>query len=434
MLLVFDAPSIDVERELAAMRAELAAIRSRMQDGWMDEERARIVRDVVRDTLADSATRASFLAEGWDAGYDGGEGGGAYFRARDGSATMKLAGMIQSRFVASSAYGPVSPPPGYTNSRWGFETKTIFLAISGQVIDKSITYVGVIAYTSQTNRFIVVPGAYRVPYASIRKGIADGVGISMGLLNVPWDLESNYLGSSTLTSGDFSIFNYRFGTGKSPGATVDWTGSWMRATAGVFNQLGALSTSWESKSNLSFCVAARAEAKWGVEWSQISRMSSAPGDSPGVVLGVGACMSNGRGQNPQPPGSLATPSAQGFTADARVMLSPAVLIAQYAYMRDPVGGPELGWYQGINLQASTFVAPGVEPFIEACWMDDVPVEWIAQAGINLYEGGSRVKITLKAVVPFGGGNVNGIRAINGGLGIATADNNASVVAQLQLRF
>ena len=434
MLPILNPPPIDVDRELAAMRAELAAIRTRMQDGWMDEERARSVRDIVRDALADSATRASFMAEEWDAGYDGGEGGGAYFRARDGSATMKLAGMIQNRFVASSAYGPVEPPPGFTNSRWGFETKTLFLAISGQVVDKSITYVAVIAYTSQTNRFIVVPGGYRVPYASIRKGIGDGVGISMGLLNVPWDLESDYVGSSTLTSGDYSIFNYRFGAGKSPGATVDWTGSWMRATAGVFNQFGTLSTSWESKVNLSYCVAARAEAKWGIEWAQISRMSSAPGDSSGVVLGLGACMSNGRGQNPQPPDGRATPSAQGFTADARVMLSPAVLIAQYAYMRDPAGGPELGWYQGVNLQASSFVAPGVEPFVEACWMDDVPVEWIAQAGVNLYEGGKRVKVTLKAVVPFGGGNVNGIRVINGGLGIATADNNASVIAQLQLRF
>ena len=279
-------PPIDVDRELAAMRAELAAIRSGMQDGWMDEERAGTVRGIVRDALADSATRTSFLTGDCNAGYAGGEGGGAYFRARNGSATMNLAAMVQNRFVASSAYGPVSPPPQDTNTRWGFETKTLFLVMSGQVIDKSITYVGVIAYTSQTNRFIMVPGAYRVPYASIRKGIADGMGISMGLLNVPWDLESNYLGSSTLTSGDYS----------------------------VFNQLGTLSTSWD------------------------------------------------------------------------------------------------GWYQGVNLQASSFVAPGVEPFVEACWMDDVPVEWIAQAGINLYEGSKRVKITLKAVIPFGGGNVNGIPA------------------------
>jgi hypothetical protein len=103
-------------------------------------------------------------------------------------------------------------------------------------------------------------------------------------------------------------------------------------------------------------------------------------------------------------------------------------------MRDPVGGPELGWYQGFNLQASSFVAQGVEPFVEACWMDDVPVEWIAQAGVNLYNGSRRVKVTLKAVVPFGGGNVNGIRAISGGLGIAGADNNASFIAQVQLLF
>ena len=29
--------AVDVQRELAAMRAEVAAIRTRMQDGWLDE-------------------------------------------------------------------------------------------------------------------------------------------------------------------------------------------------------------------------------------------------------------------------------------------------------------------------------------------------------------------------------------------------------------
>jgi hypothetical protein len=80
--------------------------------------------------------------------------------------------------------------------------------------------------------------------------------------------------------------------------------------------------------------------KWGVPWDQITRTSGAPGDVPGVVLGLGLCMSNGRAQNPQPPEtSLATPSAQGVTADARVLLGETVFIAQYAYMRDAVGAP-----------------------------------------------------------------------------------------------
>ena len=429
-----DLPPIDVQRELAAMRADLRAIRARMQDGWLDEERARHVRQVVEDALADSATRASFLEKEWDAGYSAGEGGGAYFRARDGSATMRVSGMVQARFVAASAYGPDAPSTPQANSRWGFEAKTIFVAFAGQVVDPSVTYVAVIAYTSQTNRFIVVPGAYRVPYASIRKGLDERTGISVGQLNVPWDLESDYLGSSTLTTGDYSIFNYRFGAGKNPGVVVDHTGDWLRATAGAFNQLGTVSPGWDSLTNLSFCVAARAEAKWGVDWSDIAGMSRPGADPLGLVLGLGGCMSNGRAQNPQPPGSLVTPSAQGFTADARLLLHRATLIAQYAYMRDPVGGTELGWYQGVNIQASGFVAPDLEPFVEACWMGNVPVEWIAQAGVNWYAGSSRVKVTLKSVVPFGGGNVNGIRSIAGGLGIAAMDNNASFVAQMQLKF
>jgi hypothetical protein len=146
-------------------------------------------------------------------------------------------------------------------------------------------------------------------------------------------------------------------------------------------------------------------------------------------------MSNGRGQNPQPPDSpLATPSAQGFTTDARVLLGDTTVITQYALMRDPVGAPTLGWNQGVNVQASTFLSQSVEAFAEGCWMSDVPVEWIAQAGLNVFLAGERIKLTAKVVVPFGGGNVNGIRRISGGLGIASSDNNASFVSQLQVTF
>jgi hypothetical protein len=70
----------------------------------------------------------------------------------------------------------------------------------------------------------------------------------------------------------------------------------------------------------------------------------------------------------------------------------------------------------------------------ACWMSDVPVEWIAQAGVNLFIDGNRLKLISKCVVPFGGGNVNGIRSIAGGLGIAAMDNNASFITQLQVMF
>lgn len=430
-----DPPPLDVQRELAAMRAELAAIRVQQRDRWLDEARAESVRDLVRDVLADSETRASFLSEEWSAGLSGVEGPGVYIRANDGSASIQFSGMVQSRFVFASAYGPVTSAAQGTNTRWGFENKTVFVTLSGNLFDPSLTYLVAVAYTSQSNRFIVVPGQFRAVYARIRKDLGGGWAVGAGVLNVPWDLESDYIGSSRLTVGDYSIFNYRFGAGKQPGAAIGWTGSSFRGSCGVFNQVNSISTGWDAPQNLSFAVAARGELKWGIDWDQLNRMSGAPGDKHGAVLGVGLCMSNGRAQNPQPPAtSLATPSAQGVTVDGRVMLGPTVLIAQYACMRDPVGGPELGWYHGVNLQASTYVAPAVEAFVEACWMGDVPVEWIAQAGVNWFIEGSRVRVTSKVVVPFGSGNVNGIRSISGGLGILAADNNASFIAQLQVMF
>jgi hypothetical protein len=435
VLFLAEPPPADVQRELAAMRAELAEIRAHARDAWLDEARAEEIRAIVRDALEDSSSRTSFRGTDWNSSLTSGPDGGVSIGAADGTASMRVLTMTQTRFVAASAYGQPTSTGPIDDTRWGFESKTVMVALSGHLVDPSVTYFAVAAYTSQSNRFILVPGEYRLVYARFRKDLGDGWGVAAGLINVPWDIESDFIGSSYLTTGDYSIFNYRFGAGKQPGLAAGWSGSWFRATAGVFNQVNALSPGWDAPQNLSFAVAGRAEAKWGIGWDQLSRLSARPGSAHGFVLGLGACMSNGRAQNPQPPAaSLATPSAQGFTADARVLLGESTLIAQYAYMRDPVGAPTLSWHQGVNLQASAFVMQSVEAFAEACWMSDVPVEWIAQAGANVFLYGERVKITAKVVVPFGGGAVDGIRRISGGLGIASSDNNASFVTQLQLLF
>jgi len=435
VLFLAEPPPTDVQRELAAMRAELAQIRAQARDAWLDEARAEEIRAIVRDALADSDSRTSFRGPDWNSALTSGPDGGVTIGGAAGSASMRIWTMTQTRFVAASAYGQPTPSGPIDDTRWGFESKTVMVAFSGHVFDPSLTYFAVTAYTAQSNRFIPLPGQYRLVYARFRKDLGDGWGVAAGIINVPWDIESDFIGSSFLTTGDYSIFNYRFGAGKEPGVAAGWSGSWFRASGGVFNQLNGGSPEWNAPQNLSFAVAGRAEAKWGISWDQLSRLSARPGSAHGFVLGLGACMSNGRGQNPQPPAvQLATPSAQGFTADARVLLGEATLVAQYAYMRDPVGAPVLGWNQGVNVQASAFIAQPLEAFAEACWMSDVPVEWIAQAGFNVFLDGDRIKLTAKVVIPFGGGNVNGIRSISGGLGIAASDNNASFVSQLQLIF
>jgi hypothetical protein len=199
----------------------------------------------------------------------------------------------------------------------------------------------------------------------------------------------------------------------------------------VFSQLGQQYDSWDSDETLSAAVAGRAEWKWGSSWDALEVESSFTDSEPSVVLGMSGAWSNGRAQNPSSP---PTPSAQGITADVIARISGLNLEAQVAYMRDAAGAPELGWSTGTQFQAALFLTDKLETFVQACWMDTSDVPWIAQAGFNYYFARSRLKFTTKVFVPFGGGNINGIGQLSGGLGMQSASNNASFVAQIQMMW
>jgi hypothetical protein len=423
----------DIARELAALRAEVAALRESWQSAPLDDARAGQVRTLVRDVLADASTRASFASAGPDhptAGYDH----GGLIGSPDGAWLVRANILVQTRFVAASAYGS-SNPAVVEQTRWGFETRRLNLGLAGTLGRPDLTWLALLSQQSQTDRFITTADTLKPLYAWIRKDLGDGWSTTVGLQNVPWDLQSDFFGSSRLSTGDYSIFNYRFGAGKQTGVTLQHLGADLRVTTGVFSQISDRLNGWNDPAALSFAVSTRAELKFGADWSQLDWESSTPGDVPGFVAGLAVCWSGARGTNPQPPGAqLATPAAAGFTTDLRAALGGATLIGQFSLMRDPTGLPELGWSCGANAQASTFLTPALEAFAEGCWMDQVPVPWIAQAGINWFIAGRAAKLTAKVIVPFGGGDVNGIRDIAGGLGIAAQDNNASFVTQLQVSY
>ena len=423
----------DIARELAALRAEVAALRESWQSAPLDDARAEQVRALVREVLADASTRASFASGAPDqptVGYDH----GGLVASPDGAWVVRANVLVQTRFVAASAYG-LADPAVVEQTRWGFETRRLNLGLSGTLGRPDITWLALLSQQSQTDRFITTADTLKPLYAWIRKDLGHGLSTTVGLQNVPWDLESDFFGSSRLTTGDYSIFNYRFGAGKQPGVTVRHEGADLRVTVGGFTQVSSRTANWQDPQQLSYAVAGRAELKWGAEWAQLEVESSRPGDVPGLVAGLAVCWSGPRGINPQPPSAPeATPAGAGFTADVRAVLGGATLIGQFALMRDAVGATELGWSPGANAQASAFVSPAVEAFAEACWASGSDVPWIAQAGVNLHLDPRVLKLTCKVIVPFGPGDVNGIRAIAGGLGIAQADNDASFVAQLQVNY
>jgi hypothetical protein len=103
-------------------------------------------------------------------------------------------------------------------------------------------------------------------------------------------------------------------------------------------------------------------------------------------------------------------------------------------MKDPAGLPDLEWSSGINMQGSTFITDDFQVFAEGSWMDAADVPWVAQVGANVYFAERKVKWTNRIIVPFGSGDINGIRAVAGGFGLANYGNNVSLVSQLQLLF
>jgi hypothetical protein len=52
----------------------------------------------------------------------------------------------------------------------------------------------------------------------------------------------------------------------------------------------------------------------------------------------------------------------------------------------------------------------------------------------VYFAQRKIKWTNRVIVPFGSGDINGIRSVAGGFGLADYGNNVSLVSQLQLLF
>lgn len=417
---------MDVQQELAALRAEVAEVRRMQDEGWMDEVRAQQVRAIVTDVLADSSTRTNEAGPIWRSPY----GGGQRIMSGDGNWTFLTAVTEQVKFVYANAYGGDSDPADQQTA-WGMEQRRLNLIMSGTAIDPSISYLFMIQYDSQPDRWADKPNTFSPVYAWVQKDFGDGWTVMVGNQNIPWDLQSSFLEGCSLTAGDYSIFDYRFGVGRESGVSTQYQGQDLRVRGGVFSQLGEQYDSWNSDETLSAAVAGRAEWKWGSAWEALEVESSFTDSEPSVVLGMSGAWSNGRAQNPSSP---PTPSAQGMTADVIARISGLNLEAQVAYMRDAAGAPELGWSTGTQFQAALFLTDKLETFVQACWMDTSDVPWIAQAGFNYYFARSRLKFTTKVFVPFGGGNINGIGQLSGGLGMQSASNNASFVAQIQMMW
>lgn len=416
----------EIQRELAALRSEVAEVRRAQQEYWVDQERAAQIEAVVRDVLADSATRTNMARMGWGSDYKD----GMVIGSPDGNWTFRFGVTQQVKMVYASAYGD-GPASNGNQTQWGTEVRRLNLIGTGTVVDSSLSWLVMCQYDSQPDRWSDSPNTFQPVYAYITKDFGEGVRLRVGSQNIPWDLQSSYFEGCTLVAGDYSIFNYRFGVGRECGVCLEYQGDTLRWRGGAFNRLSDKSLGWNDPTNGSVAVASRVEHRWGGSWQDYELESAWVGQETSVVAGIAGAWSNGRAQNPTSP---PTPAAQGLTADVTLRTSGLGLEAQFIWMRDAAGAPELEWSLGTSFQAAWFLTDRIETFVQACWMNNADVPWISQLGVNYYIKGAQLKATFKVIVPFGGGEINGLGAVAQGLGMETASNNASVVTQMQMMF
>ena len=427
-----------VQAELAAMRAELRAIRRQRDGAWLDEQRAAEVRALVQDVLSDSATRAAFRSDAPRLGYDG----GFVIGAGDDSLLLRVNMLGQARFVWNNNWQPTGtqPPaavPDTGSNRndqntWGMETRRAQLYVSGHVFDPSVEYMLGLAYDTQPDPYFMMQDAYGMVYIYLRKHFGAGFSATVGRQNAPFTLESTLFNAGNTQMGEYSIFEYRVGLGQQTGANLEWKGEQFRWQGGWFNDVARIpgnQAQWNSLFNAGVGLASRLEWKPFGSWGQFANESSFRGESFGLVLGGGVAWATGRALN-----RLIGVDVSEFaaTGDLRIDFGGANLIGQL-FWQDDVLGDEDQW--GMNLQGGVFASYSIEFFGALSWFDVADPRWFVQGGGNWYIDPARhLKATLMAIVPLGGETPGAPLASLAGTGVSDVADNFSLLVQLQVMF
>lgn len=427
----------DVQAELDAMRADLAAIRAAQGEEWLSERRAGEIRALVADVLADASARTSWGGSGERAGWDD----GFVLRSADDAFLVRINMLGQGRFSYSNntqptgSQPPAAVPDSGTNRNdqnvWGFDVRRAQLFFSGHVADPSVEYMFGMAQDSQTDPYYLQQRGVGLVYAYVRKRFGDSLSVTVGRQNAPFTVESTLFNAGLTQMGEYSIFEYRAGLGQQTGACLEWRDDAVRWQGGWFDDLVPIPgnlAQWSSLFNAGVAVCSRLEWKPAGTWSQFAKESSFRGEDLGLVLGGGVSWATGRNIN-----SLIGVDASQFaaTADARASFGGANAIAQLYWNDDGQDGTDQ-W--GMNLQGGVFLADDVEAFAALSWFRIADPQWFVQAGGNLYLHGNALKLTAMAIVPLGGSFADASTYSLAGTGVSDVAENFSFLVQLQVMF
>ncbi len=305
-----------LERDNAALRSEVTALRAESNQVWLTEDRASDIRGLVQDVIADSSTRASYQDAAAVAGWDSNRG--FYLRSADNRFSLEFSGLLQMRYTYSSTgeggtlnQGTNGNPQTLPNSQYAFDLPNTQLVFKGHVFEPGIRYFIRSEFAPQQQ--------YRAGSLGTLTGSTAG---SLNLLDayMAFDLDNDWtvkagqfklpfsrerlVSVQNLVSATRSTVDELLGVGRSQGVQISTRGSdlsWAAAIsnggsdnvlAGISGNSGAFPVGTEPVNNPywdtpnTFAITSRVEYKLAGTWAEFKEMTSPMGEAEGILLGL----------------------------------------------------------------------------------------------------------------------------------------------------
>jgi len=252
----------DLQARLEAAEARINELSAATNNNWLNDARANDIRGLVHDVLADADTRASLQGSGATAGYNG----GFTIGSADGNWSMKINGLLQTRWVSVDNDAVVAPALN-TGSQWGFDNAREWLHFSGTVAGD---------YSFDIRHDLPGGSLNGGNWANGSLSMGDGWGLTMGTMKMATSREALIGDQNQLAMDRDVAFTVN------QGVALDYQGDDLGFTAQLFNNNGG---AVGAANNSAYTWLARAEFLVEGNWSQFDQFTSANGGSAGTLVG-----------------------------------------------------------------------------------------------------------------------------------------------------
>jgi hypothetical protein len=250
----------DLQARLEAAEARINELSAATNNNWLNDARSDEIRGLVHDVLADADTRASLQGSGATAGYNG----GFTIGSADGNWSMKINGLLQTRWVYVDDDAPA------VDSAWGFDTNRAHMTFSG-------TIAGDYGYSIRHDLTNAGAGSEE-EWAYGTVGLGDGWTLAMG--DMLWAQSRVQLIDDGYMMALDRAESWARTTGT--GVSLNYESDDIRAWIQLFNNTTDVGSDNANANVLLGRVEFMVEGNWG----QFDQIHSNAGDADGMLFGL----------------------------------------------------------------------------------------------------------------------------------------------------